>query len=65
MNQRDRERNAALRPVILAALTALERKYGEAAVSGTYNRHRKIRAAVRKVARQKVELNAAIRRLRA
>jgi len=65
MTKNERAQLAKVRPVILQAIAALEKKYGESAVSGAYNRHRAIRAARRKLARQRADIDAKIAKLRA
>ncbi len=63
MTQKERARLAKLRPAILRAIVALEKKFGEQAVSGTFNRHRRTRALRRKLGRERAAIAAQIRKL--
>jgi hypothetical protein len=65
MTKKEREQRAKARPLILKEVVRLEQLYGESAVSGAYNRHRAVRAAQRKLARQRAEIDAKIAKLRA
>lgn len=64
MTRKERERQAKLRPAITKVIVALEKQYGEQVVSGTFDRHRAIRSAKRKLLRQRAEVNAKIAKLR-
>lgn len=64
MTRKDRERLAKLRPIIVRTIVRLEKKYGESAVSGAYNRHRQIRAAQRKLQQQRRDIDAKIAKLK-
>ena len=62
--RQDRERFAKIRPAITRDILALEKKYGEQAVSGAFRRHSEIRAARRRLNRQVRAIHAEIAKLR-
>lgn len=64
MTRKERVRLAQIRPTIVRAIVALEKKYGEPAVSGAFDRHRRTRALRKKLRRDRADINAQIRKLR-
>lgn len=60
---KERQRLAAQRPTIIKAIVALERKYGESAVSGAFDRHRTKRRLLRRARDSAAAIAAKIRGL--
>lgn len=63
MTTKEREQRAKQRPLIVREIVRLERRYGESAVSGAYDRHRAIRRERAKLERQRRAIAAKIAKL--
>lgn len=63
MTRKERERLAKQRPAITKEIARLERKFGESAVSGAFDRYRRARSLRRKLRAQRATINAEIKKL--